>query len=441
MVCRNFLNSIARWRLCSAADDLAGGDVKRGIQARGAGALVVVGRALGNAREHRQDRRGAIERLDLALLVHAQHDRSLGRVQVEADDVADLLDELRILGELPGLDGAAGARTPSRSGAPRTASSPTSAAIERVDQCVASFGVRLQRLDDHLLDLGVADLARLPRPRLVGQPIESMLDKPLPPLRDRVALIPETPGDLDVVRARRPQATRSATATPAPARSCAAASTTPTARAQQQTTRPATGTGEGMTHPPRCTRINASRHSCGSGRAWRPRPGAPAGRGRPRSSTPARPSVAMYRWPAAAGAVMARRCRSTTSRTSTMPNHRSGHAGRPPSSSRVIRLSEDVAPGASAGPKIARRVHRGQRPGPALGVDEVPGRPLGQRLRRDVGAHRAPPMRGPARLVERLVLRRVAVVDGPAGGGVDHPRHAGVAGRARPATRRRRRAG
>ena len=35
-VCRNFLNSIARWRLCSAADHLAGGDVQRGVEAGGA---------------------------------------------------------------------------------------------------------------------------------------------------------------------------------------------------------------------------------------------------------------------------------------------------------------------------------------------------------------------------------------------------------------------
>ena len=85
------------------ADHLAGGEVQRGVEARGAGALVVVGRALGHAREHRQDRRGAIQRLDLGLLVDAEHDRALGRVEIQPDDVADLLDELRVLGELPRL--------------------------------------------------------------------------------------------------------------------------------------------------------------------------------------------------------------------------------------------------------------------------------------------------------------------------------------------------
>jgi hypothetical protein len=40
-----------------------------------------VGGAFGRTGQHRQDRCGAIERLDLALLIDAQHDRALGREQ------------------------------------------------------------------------------------------------------------------------------------------------------------------------------------------------------------------------------------------------------------------------------------------------------------------------------------------------------------------------
>ena len=40
-----------------------------------------------------------MERLDLRLSVHAEHDRFLRRMQIEADDVADLAFELRIGGE------------------------------------------------------------------------------------------------------------------------------------------------------------------------------------------------------------------------------------------------------------------------------------------------------------------------------------------------------
>ena len=85
------------------ADDLAGAEVQRGVEARGAVALVVVGGALGEPGQHRQDRRGAIQRLDLGLLIDAEHDGALGRVEIEPDDVADLGDELRIPGELERL--------------------------------------------------------------------------------------------------------------------------------------------------------------------------------------------------------------------------------------------------------------------------------------------------------------------------------------------------
>ena len=71
-------------------EDLARGDLQRGEQGGGAVALVVIGLPLDLAGAHRQDRLGAIQRLDLALLVHADHDRGPGRVEVEPDHVADL---------------------------------------------------------------------------------------------------------------------------------------------------------------------------------------------------------------------------------------------------------------------------------------------------------------------------------------------------------------
>ena len=49
------------------------------------------------------DRLRAVQRLDLALLVHAQHQRLVRRVQVQADHVAQLLDELLVAAELEGL--------------------------------------------------------------------------------------------------------------------------------------------------------------------------------------------------------------------------------------------------------------------------------------------------------------------------------------------------
>ena len=102
--------------------------------------LVVVGGALGDPRAHRQDRRGPIQRLDLGLLIHAQHHGPLGRVEVQPDDIADLLDEQRVLRQLPGL--LAVGLQPERPPDPRHRRlvEPDLRAIDRVDQCVASFG-------------------------------------------------------------------------------------------------------------------------------------------------------------------------------------------------------------------------------------------------------------------------------------------------------------
>jgi hypothetical protein len=50
------------------------------------------------------------------LLVDTQHDRPLGRIEVQADDVTNLLDEQRVGRELEALGvGGAAARRPARS--------------------------------------------------------------------------------------------------------------------------------------------------------------------------------------------------------------------------------------------------------------------------------------------------------------------------------------
>ena len=85
------------------AGDLAGGDVQRSEEGRGAVADVVVGVPLGAVRLHRQHRLGAVQRLDLAFLIDAQHDRVLGWVQIQADDVVDLGDQFGVGGEFERL--------------------------------------------------------------------------------------------------------------------------------------------------------------------------------------------------------------------------------------------------------------------------------------------------------------------------------------------------
>ncbi len=62
-----------------------------------------MGAPLGQARLHRQHRLGAIQRLDLAFLIDAQHHRVLGRVQIQAHDVGDLGDQFGVGGEFERL--------------------------------------------------------------------------------------------------------------------------------------------------------------------------------------------------------------------------------------------------------------------------------------------------------------------------------------------------
>ena len=83
-----------------AADDGAVEDVEGGEQRGCAVAFVVVGHRSGAARLHRQTRLGAVERWDLALLIDREDDGMGWRVDIEADDVAQLVDKLRVGGEL-----------------------------------------------------------------------------------------------------------------------------------------------------------------------------------------------------------------------------------------------------------------------------------------------------------------------------------------------------
>src|SRR6266403_4648226 len=84
-------------------DDLATLHVERGKQRRGAAPHVVMRPPFDLAGLQRQDRLRAIQRLNLGLLVHAQHDRAIRRIQIEPDDVPHLLDQERVRRQLEAL--------------------------------------------------------------------------------------------------------------------------------------------------------------------------------------------------------------------------------------------------------------------------------------------------------------------------------------------------
>src|SRR5262249_52595834 len=86
--------------LHTAADDLALEHVESGEERRRAVADVVVRHGFEASLLHRQARLGAVERLYLALLIDRQHDGVSWRIDVEADDLAELVGEGLVGGEL-----------------------------------------------------------------------------------------------------------------------------------------------------------------------------------------------------------------------------------------------------------------------------------------------------------------------------------------------------
>jgi hypothetical protein len=134
-------------------------------------------------RSDRPDRLGAFQRLDLGLLVHAQHDRVLGRVQVQPDHVADLGRKLRVGGELerlglPGLEVVLSPDPGDGAVADPQLSSEQPAGPMRDAEALGRWGKR-----------GGQDLsAAVPANRLgaaragpIGQPIQALAGVPLAP--------------------------------------------------------------------------------------------------------------------------------------------------------------------------------------------------------------------------------------------------------------------
>ena len=90
--------------LHAPADHLAFEYVESSEQRRCAVALVVVGHRAGAALLHRQARLGAVERLDLRLLIDREHDGMSRRIDVEPDNITQFGDKLRVVRELELLD-------------------------------------------------------------------------------------------------------------------------------------------------------------------------------------------------------------------------------------------------------------------------------------------------------------------------------------------------
>ena len=155
------------------ADDLSDLHVERGEQRQRAVPLVVMRAALRLAGSHGQERLGAVQRLDLALLVDAQHHGAIGRIEIESDDVAHLLHEQRVGRELEALD-------PVRlqpEGPPDAMDGRGRVADRRGHGAQAPVrgarGPRLKRPPDRVGDHVIADPARRARARLVVKAVQA----------------------------------------------------------------------------------------------------------------------------------------------------------------------------------------------------------------------------------------------------------------------------
>ena len=114
-----------------------------------------MGVSLGPARAHRPQRGSAIERLDLTLLTRGQWRGAIRRIQIQRDDIADFLDERRILRELERLDAMGGDAKALQIGAIAVWRMPQCVAKLFVEQWVAAPWHRFQRRDQHAFHIGV----------------------------------------------------------------------------------------------------------------------------------------------------------------------------------------------------------------------------------------------------------------------------------------------
>ena len=95
-----FLRPVARHAF---ADDGTGLHVEGGKERGRPVPLIVVGAPFGLPWSHWQQRLGTIQRLDLRFLINAEHQRAIRRVEIEADDVARLVNKQRVCRQLEGF--------------------------------------------------------------------------------------------------------------------------------------------------------------------------------------------------------------------------------------------------------------------------------------------------------------------------------------------------
>jgi len=166
-------------------DHFTVGDIERGKQRGGAVTDVVVGDAFDVTESHGQHRLGPVERLHLGLFIDTQDHGVIGRVEIQTHDVAHLLNEEGVIGELEvalsmGLNAEQG--EPALHGTFRHPGMLGHRAHAPVGVCRRA---RLQRRVDHLRDALILETSRPAGPQFLMQALDTELPITLPPLADR----------------------------------------------------------------------------------------------------------------------------------------------------------------------------------------------------------------------------------------------------------------
>ena len=178
----------------AVADSDSGSHIHGRKQRRDSMALVVMRLPGRHAGSQRQNRLRSIQRLDLTLLIHAQHDRTIRRIHIQPHDVPHLFHELRVFGELEILDAVRLQSERMPDAHDRRLREPGFLRHQPAAPVRAVFWHRLQRLGDHLFDLCVGNRSGSPQPRLVQQTFQPTHPKALPPFANRSS------GDLQFLR-------------------------------------------------------------------------------------------------------------------------------------------------------------------------------------------------------------------------------------------------
>jgi len=162
-------------------DDPARLHVEGGEQRGRPGPPIIVAAPFYLARPQGQQRLRAVERLDLGFLIDTEHQGPIGRVQIQADNIADLLNKQRVLGELERLR----AMRLQRKRAP----DPTDGALRQATGGGHGPGTPVRRLPRRRLQgshqdplhIGIGEAARRPGAGLIQEPVDPLGHKARPP--------------------------------------------------------------------------------------------------------------------------------------------------------------------------------------------------------------------------------------------------------------------